>query len=78
MAVIQEPGAPLPESVQHTIRWLVNRYHVSTPDETIKADMLKRLKGDVDARTRKEVVEFALRRHHRNQEMYVRVMRGDL
>jgi hypothetical protein len=78
MTTIQEPGAPLPDAIKGQIRWLVAKYHVGTPDETIKADMIKRLKGDVDAKARKQVVAFALKQHHKNQRLYCRVMSGSI
>jgi hypothetical protein len=57
------------------IHWLVDRFHVGTPDVKIKADMIRRMSKATPAE-QKRVVKIALRRHHANQKLYTQVMTG--
>jgi hypothetical protein len=59
----------------NAIHWLVDRFHVGTPDADIEADMIRRTKGATKAEQRK-VVKIALKRHHDNQKLYNQVMTG--
>jgi hypothetical protein len=74
----QEQGAPLSAAVKSVIDWLVNRHHACASDALVKGDMLKRLKGDVSARTKRQVLGYAIRKHRRNQRLYLRVLRGNI
>lgn len=59
------------------IEWIVDRYHVGTPAETIAADITARCTGPdwTPARTR-AAVAVAVRRHEANRRLYAHVTRG--
>jgi hypothetical protein len=59
----------------HAIHWLVDRFHVGTPDSEIEADMLRRTK-DATKSDQRKAVKIALKRHHANQKLYNQVMTG--
>ena len=63
-----------------SIEWLVNRLHVSVTDEEIAADMRRRIRINpgVTEATEKRVVAYALKCHHKNQELYSAVVSGRL
>ena len=58
--------------------WLVNRLHVSTPDEEIEADMRRRVAGRADWTPElvEQLVACALECHRENQKLYSDVMSG--
>jgi hypothetical protein len=60
------------------IRWLVDRYHVGTPDAEIAADIRKRIGGGAGWTEAKieEAVAFAVEVHHENQKLYGQVQSG--
>ncbi len=73
------PGAP--KIVKSAIGWLVDRYHVGTPHETIEADIRKRAQKGLKAGTIKPEhveawVKEARDRHDSNRSLYSYVMGG--
>ena len=64
---------------QQAVRFIVDRFHVGTPDSEIEADIRKRAgrsdmvapDGYVDW-----LVEYALEVHHENQQLYRDVQSG--
>jgi chromosomal replication initiation ATPase DnaA len=68
---------PLSDALKARIDWLINQRHVGESDAEIRADMYKRMK-DASPSLRQQVIRYALRRHHRNQRFFVRVMRGSI
>mgnify|MGYP001597440701 CR=1 FL=1 len=64
----------------HSIRWLIDRLHVGTPDADITADMERRTVGWPKERApeRAWAIRYALRAHHANQARYRRVTAGRL
>lgn len=63
------------------IEWLVNKIHVGTPDEEVAADFEKRMNKnmpELDEKTKKAVIAYALKVHKRNQDEYHKVMSGRL
>jgi hypothetical protein len=62
-----------------SIEWIVNRFHVGTPDETIATDIRRRARRvdpNVTATMEKKLVAYALKVHHKNQGLYHSVMTG--
>jgi len=62
---------------QQSIRWLMGRVHVGTPDAEVEADMRKRCSKATEEQAA-ACVEFALACHHENQGLYRSVMSGRL
>lgn len=63
------------------IDFLVDRLHVSVPDEEIENDIRKRihqLNESPDPTVEELYVAYALRKHHQNQDLYRDVMHGNL
>jgi hypothetical protein len=54
------------------INFVVDRFHVSTPDAEITADIQRRIEGQPDWTQANidEAIRYALKRHHGNREMY--------
>jgi hypothetical protein len=65
-------GSALPEA---EIRFIVDRFHVGTPDAEVEADIRRRTASWPPA-SQEEAVEYAIKRHHANQDLYRGVMRG--
>lgn len=60
-----------------SIRWLLGRVHVSTPDSEVEADIRRRLcSPQVTEIQRKACVKYALKCHRENQALYCRVIYG--
>ncbi len=60
------------------IRWIVGRFHVSTSDADIKAEIRKRC---VRGWTEKDIVRaeiYAVKCHHEHQRLYRAVVSGQL
>ena len=62
---------------QASIRWLLGRVHVGTPDTEVEADIRRRCTVCTEAQ-RKAIVKYALKCHHENQGLYNRVVSGRL
>jgi hypothetical protein len=74
---------------QQMINFIVDKYHVSTSDDTIRADIRRRVaqsaaraasvgqKGATDNQLAK-MEAYAVKRHHQNQGLYAHVMGGKL
>lgn len=62
---------------QGSIRWLMGRVHVGTPDAEVEADIRKRL-PDATEEQKVECVKYALACHRENQDLYHAVMTGRL
>ena len=60
-----------------SIRWLLGRVHISTPDAEVEADIRRRCSKATEAQ-RKAIVKYALKCHHENQGLYNRVVSGRL
>jgi hypothetical protein len=62
------------------IEWIVNRFHVGTPDEEIATDIRRRVRSvpEVSPALEKKMVNYALKQHHKNQGLYHSVMTGRL
>lgn len=66
---------------KQAIEWFVNRLHVSVTDEEVRADVRKRTNGVDPAWPEAKIVEaeeYAVKHHHKNQELYQRVVTGRL
>jgi len=64
-----------PETPRTSIKWLVARLHVSTPDAEVEANFRKRCaKIDAPAVLTQEVVDFAILAHAANRDLFVHVM----
>ena len=60
-----------------SIRWLLGRVHVSTPDSEVEADIRRRCsKTTATEAQRKACVKYALKCHRENQALYCRVIYG--
>jgi hypothetical protein len=69
MAKFQVPEA--------SIRFLLGRMHVSTPDAEVEKDMRRRLiSSQTTPAQRNACVKFALKCHRENQASYCRVIYG--
>jgi hypothetical protein len=56
---------------RHSIEFLVNRLHMSTPDAEVEAALRQRMvTTNPPARVQKMVVRYALSVHHKNQKLY--------
>lgn len=65
---------------RYDVNWLMGRVHVSLSDTQVEADIRRRCRN-VDGMTEaliKATVRYALIVHHRNQDLYHRVMTGRL
>lgn len=61
------------------VGWLVDRLHVSTPDEEVEADMRTRARrASMTPEESSSLVSTALDRHHQNQRDYQAVVSGRL
>lgn len=60
------------------IQWLVGRMHVSQGDDEVEKEIRRRLPKDTLPATADAMVEYALSEHHANQNLYTKVMRGNL
>lgn len=71
--------AKVPDYVpQASIRWLMGRVHVGTPDSEVEADMRKRCaKGNGTEEQIAACVAFAIACHRENQRLYDAVTTGD-
>ena len=58
-----------------SIRWLLGRVHVSTPDAEVEADIRLTCSKATEAQ-RKACVKYALKCHRENQALYCRVIYG--
>ena len=64
---------------RNDIRYVVGNMHVSTSDSDITAEVEKRLAKagpEFTAAIRRECIEYALRYHTANRDLYHHVMRG--
>lgn len=60
-----------------TIRWVVNRLHVGTPDAEVTRDITDRAEQvDATGPEAREMVRYALAVHRDNQRTYRSVMSG--
>lgn len=62
------------------IEWLVSRLHVSVSDEDVKTDIRRRARRtpDVSEKFVEKMAEYAVKCHHKNQELYTAVTTGRL
>jgi Na+-transporting methylmalonyl-CoA/oxaloacetate decarboxylase gamma subunit len=69
---------PVPAFVpQASIRWLMGRVHVGTPDAEVEADMRRRCaKTNATEQEIAAIVAFAIACHRENQGLYNAVMSG--
>lgn len=61
------------------IEMFVGKYHVGTPDEEIVAALAKKIDSAPvkwPANARKYALEYAVKTHHKNRDLYVAVMSG--
>ena len=56
------------------IEWLVNRMHVSTPVEEVRAEVGKRIPAGVLDSTRQAMLDYAEEVHIENRQLYSDVM----
>lgn len=56
------------------IEWLVGNLHVGTPDHKVEEMLRKRIPPDVPALTADNMVKYAIKVHHQNQDLYRKVM----
>jgi uncharacterized protein len=64
---------------RNAIKYLVERYHCATDDDTIVGDLLDRLKQSKIPQSMWDACRrYALIVHHRQKDMYYRVLRGDM
>jgi hypothetical protein len=61
---------------KQAIEFIVNRFHVGTPDEAIATDIRRRVRSGVTQACETAMVSYALKVHHKNQAMYNHVMGG--
>jgi hypothetical protein len=65
---------------KQAIEFIVNRFHVGTPDEAIATDIRRRVRSSraagVTQACETAMVSYALKVHHKNQAMYNHVMGG--
>lgn len=59
-----------------SIKWLVGRLHVGTPDTDIERDIAERCRKGTPAQV-KACVTYALKCHRDNQKLYRLVMGGN-
>lgn len=57
---------------------IVDRFPVSTPDDDVRVNIRKRMRGNDDARLVDAVVERAVKIHQGNRSLYNSVMSGRL
>ena len=70
------PKPSVPDYVpQGSIRWLMGRVHVGTPDAEVEADMRRRCAKATKEQTA-ACVAFALACHKENRELYAAVVSG--
>lgn len=64
---------------RHDIKYLVERHHCATDDDTIAADVLDRLKhSEIPQSMWKACRRYALLVHARQKKLYYAVLRGDM
>jgi hypothetical protein len=64
-----------------SIRWYIGTLHVGNPDDLVAQDITNRLRShnrDITASQIKKCVDYALKCHHENQELYRAVVSGNL
>jgi hypothetical protein len=61
-----------------TIEWIVNRYHVGTPDAEIEQNIRSRAKaaGTLAEKRIQAMVDYAIEHHRKNQSLYHSVVTG--
>ena len=68
--------AKVPGGDRVRIYFIVDRYHVSTPDEVIEDDIRQRLSHVKGRAVVEAAVAHAIRRHHENRDLFLKVQRG--
>jgi len=63
------------EIPKQSLRWLVGRLHVGTPDSEVEADIRRRCSTATEAQ-RNACVKYALKCHAENRNLYSRVVSG--
>lgn len=58
------------------INFIVDRYHVMTTDDVIEDDIRQRLSHVKSQAVVEAAVAYAIRRHHENRDLFLKVQRG--